>query len=687
MKANKAIFDKNLLAVFDSTPVAMVLSRPDGSFEYVNPAFLAMLGYEESEVYAENIILSHPDDTNLNKQVRAKLQSNPFKPVTVEKRYVHKSGKSIPGLLTIVAQPDSHNGIARFIAQIVNLEKQKSTERALHLFRSLVQKAKDPIFIIDAGTGNLLDVNESACYSLGYTASELLALNVQTIEAKMQSEFDWGDHIAHLRVDGQALIEGEHIRKDKTTYPVEVSATYVKQDTIEYIVAMARDISERKRSEATIWQQAHFDDLTQLPNRTYLVSKLDTLIDFSQRVDQRFATASLDLDHFKQVNDNYGHNLGDQLLCEVAKRINGCLRTTDIVGRIGGDEFVLVFPATDKILDINIIAQKILNSLSEPFWLDGHKIYVSASMGFALYPCDAKTSENLLKSSDQALYCAKKDGKNRFRFFTLSMQESSERRNWLSQKLRDCVDNDELSLVFQPIVDLSNNSIVMLEALLRWEHKTKGYIPPDEFINVAEENGTIELIGDWVFSQIASLLKQHEKRIPGTVQISINTSPVQFKCNSKRMLNWHKTLAKKGLCGKRIVIEITENVLLDEDLSACETIQSLSDHGINIAVDDFGTGYSSLTYLKRLNVDFLKIDKSFVANISSSEEDLAICEAMIVMAHKLNIRVVAEGIETKEQANLLTKAGCDYGQGYLFSHPHSFETVLRQLHQTDNRST
>jgi diguanylate cyclase (GGDEF)-like protein/PAS domain S-box-containing protein len=679
MKAEKPIFDQKLQAIFDATPVAMTLSRPDGSFEYVNPAFMAMLGYTEEQVYADKLILSHPEDVQLNRSIRQRLTDNPFKPVVVEKRYLHKSGNVIPGLLTIVAQPDEQGNVLRFIAQVIDLRERKRTEESLLLFRTLVQQSSDAMFVIEAKTARFLDVNRQASESLGYSTDELLKLKVFDIETTVNNQEQWNRHIAQLRLAKKLVAEGFHQRKNGSVFPVEVSISLAVQADREYLIALARDLTERKRSEALIWQQAHFDSLTELPNRSYFTQKLQESIRAAQANQQELAIVSLDLDFFKQVNDTLGHQMGDQLLCYAAQRIKGCLRAGDTVARLGGDEFMLVLPIAEHTQEIDEIARRIVTCLVQPFELNEKQVYISASAGIAIYPRDGTQVEELMSNSDQALYSSKTDGKAQYKYFTPDMQLKANRKNWLCQELRDCKAGEQFSLVYQPIVQLKDSKTQMAEALLRWNHPTRGLINTEEFILTAEENGTIIDIGNWVFEKALADLQRYRSQLPDDFVLAINTSPRQYQRNLSQTSHWVQQLVDSRIPPSQLMVEITERVTMDINPNTNDLLKKLRNMGIKIAIDDFGTGYSCLAYLRRLNMDFLKIDKEFVGGINDNADDFALCEAMILMAHKLNLKVIAEGIENEEQARRLAAAGCDFGQGYFYSRPADIETLISNL--------
>ena len=671
--------DDNLKKTFDAAPVAMVLSRPDGTFEYVNPALLDLLGYSEEDIYRPNVIITHPDDVSLNKELRSQLQENPFSPITTEKRYLHKSGRIIEGLLTMVAEPDNNGDVKRFIAQIIDLTEQKHTQRKLQIFKNLVQRSTDCIYVVDPESGRFLDANQQSVEKLGYSHDEILNLAVKDVEAVMVDERAWRKHIEAMRFSKRMLVEGKHIRKDGTSFPVEVSVSHVEQEQREYLFVVARDITERKQNEELIWKQANFDSLTGLPNRSMLNDRLQETIKNAKRQDQKVAVLSLDLDRFKEVNDTLGHAVGDQLLIEASRRIEQCVREVDTVARMGGDEFVIVLGSMENISNVERVVKQILYLLEQPFLLGLNKSYVSASIGIAIFPNDANSVDSLLRHSDQAMYAAKANGKNCHHYFTQSLQQQAEKQIWLNQELRRSKHSEIFNLVYQPIVNLHTNEIRRAEALLRWQHPEKGNISPSDFIPTAEDNGVIIDLGDWVFKNVARQAKQWRKEFHPNFQVTVNTSPVQLRSGVKSIHNWTSYLEELGLDGDAVILEITEGAMMNENIGTRNLLLLLRDLGMQVAIDDFGTGYSSLSYLKKFNIDFLKIDQSFIQSLSSNPEDVAVCEAIIVMAHKLNLRVIAEGIETKEQADILRKAGCDYGQGYLFSKPVSPVTLARHI--------
>ncbi len=459
----------------------------------------------------------------------------------------------------------------------------------------------------------------------------------------------------------------------------ELSTAYKNSaDAMHRFIMLSRDITERKKSEGIIWMQANYDSLTKLPNRRMFLDRLAQDIKKTHRNGEKLALFFLDLDHFKEVNDSLGHEFGDMLLVEVSRRISQCVRESDTVARLGGDEFTVILNVMEDSRHIEQIAEKIIHVLNQPFDLQGNAAYVTASIGITLYPDDALNVDDMLKNADQAMFVSKRAGRNRFGFFTSSMQESAQHRLQIISDLRTAIAEQQFQLFFQPIIEFKTGKLHKAEALIRWFHPTCGLISPADFIPLAEESGLIHEIGDWVFAE-ALKQAQHWRTLDGPdFQISVNMSPVQMQV-AKSQKQWFNGLEKLDLSGQNFVFEITEGLLLDTSSNVTDQLLAFRDAGIQVAIDDFGTGYSALAYLKKMDIDYLKIDQSFTRNLAPDSSDLALSEAIIVMAHKLGLKVIAEGVETEAQHQLLSAIGCDYGQGYYYSRPvdkKAFEALL-----------
>ena len=528
---------------------------------------------------------------------------------------------------------------------------------------------------VTTADGRIVTVNPAFTEITGYTAEEAIGKNINILTSGLQDQALCQAMWHALNTTGYWQGEIFNRRKNGEVYPqwLTINSIFNEDGSTHSRVALFDDISEKKKSDELIWRQANFDPLTGLPNRRMFYDRLDQDIKKAHRDGRLLALMFLDLDRFKEVNDTLGHGTGDLLLKKVANRLGSCVRETDTVARLGGDEFTVILSELDDPTSGERVAQEILRKLSTPFRLGNESAYISVSIGITLYPADATDIDTLLKSADQAMYAAKHQGRNRYSYFAPFMQEAAQMRMRISKDLRVALADNQFHLVYQPIVELATGAIDKAEALIRWQHPARGKIGPGIFIPVAEETGLINEISDWVFHEAATQVACWRTAQHPDFQISVNKSPAEFHRESHGQRAWLRHLQKLGLPGQSIVVEITEGLLLDVDDVVSNNLLAFRDAGIQISLDDFGTGHSSLSYLKKLDIDYLKIDQSFVSNLAPHTDDMALCEAIIVMAHKLGMKVIAEGVETAEQRDLLTAVGCDYGQGYFFSKPVSAE--------------
>ncbi len=563
---------------------------------------------------------------------------------------------------------------------LVDITERKGNEEQLKLANLVYQAIGEAIMVADTDN-RIVTVNPAFTELTGYTLQEAVGCSTALLNSGHQDEAFYQMMWHALETTGHWQGEIWNRRKSGEIYLewLTINTVYDDQNKVRHRVAMFSDITDQKRAEQTIWQQANFDSLTGLPNRNMFYERLAQEMKKSQRMGLPLALLFLDLDHFKDVNDTLGHSKGDLLLKEMAQRLLLCVRNTDTVARLGGDEFTIILAELHEPDSIERLAQDILCQLTKPFELAGDCAYVSVSIGITLYPEDTDDIDVLIKNADQAMYAAKDQGRNRRHYFTASMQEAALTRMRLINDLRNALAECQFWLAYQPIVELTTGAIHKAEALIRWQHPTRGLISPAEFIPVAEATGMIIDIGDWVFREAAQQTAQWRTEHHDDFQVSINKSPVQFQKEGDGHLAWFDYLRELGLPGQSIVVEITEGLLMDAGALITDQLLAFRDAGIQVSLDDFGTGYSSLSYLKKFDIDYLKIDQSFTRNLSPNATDLTLCEAIIVMAHKLGIKVIAEGIETQEQCDLLIAAGCDYGQGYLFSRPVSADEFKKLL--------
>jgi diguanylate cyclase (GGDEF)-like protein/PAS domain S-box-containing protein len=446
-----------------------------------------------------------------------------------------------------------------------------------------------------------------------------------------------------------------------------------------YLLGVIEDVTERKQSEERIAHLAHYDALTDLPNREFFRQQIEQSLKQVRRGEQ-LAVLYLDLDKFKSVNDTLGHQGGDELLKTVAERLRACLRETDIVARLGGDEFAIVQTAVTNPTDVTDLVKRIQDAIRAPCELSGHELTADTSIGIAMAPGDGTEPDQLLKNADLAMYGAKADGRGTYRFFEADMDARMKARRTLEFDLRQAVMCGEFELHYQPLVNIRENKIVGCEALLRWLHPTRGMVSPAEFISIAEETGIINQLGEWVLRTACA----EAATWPDHLMVTVNVSPVQFKHDNLVQLVV-SALAASRLPAERLELEITESVLLHDNETTLLMLHQLKQLGVRIAMDDFGTGYSSLNYLRRFPFDKIKIDRSFIKDVTEPDGSVAIVQAVVSIAESRNIVTTAEGVETQEQLDVLRTLGCTEMQGYLFSKPKPAAEIIRMLIPRDAR--
>ncbi|ALC15395.1 diguanylate cyclase/phosphodiesterase with PAS/PAC sensor(s) [Desulfuromonas soudanensis] len=555
--------------------------------------------------------------------------------------------------------------IAAFLMGVIRRENVALRESETKLI-GFLNSANDLIFSFTP-EGKFLYVNRSWKQILGYdldALADMTMLDIVQEEQKVKCLAGFRRSMAGAKV---TPIEGYFLSRDGHPVAVEGNITCNFRDGApESIWGICRDITQRKEAQEQLLHMAHHDTLTGLPNRRCFLDRLKQALALARRLEHRVAILFLDLDRFKIINDTLGHGVGDKLLKEVATRLSACVREVDTVARIGGDEFILTLVNLNQIADAELVSRKILKSLAAPVQIDGNELFITTSIGISVYPGDADDPSALVKKADVAMYHAKAMGKNNSQFYTPALDRDALRKLGLENSMRKALERGEFRVYFQPKVDTGSGKMSSLEALLRWQHPELGFLLPAEFLNIAEETGMIVPIGEWVLSEVCRQSRLWQDAGLPLTPISVNLSGVQLQ-----QKNLAETisgiLATTGLDGRSLELEITETVIMQNPDFTIGILNELKAIGVSLSIDDFGTGYSSLAHLKRFAVNTLKIDKSFVRDVDSNPADAAIATAIIAMANSLNLKVVAEGVETLGQLSFLQGCSCDEVQGFYFS--------------------
>src|SRR5690554_674698 len=553
------------------------------------------------------------------------------------------------------------------------------SEAKLQKLSSAVTNSGSSIIITNR-QGIIEYVNHKFTLVSGYESDEIVGQTLEILNPQHAPDIGadnlWSQSYLQPSWEGKLF----SVRKDGHEFwsAITVSAVRNKSGQVTNYVVAAVDITELTEANRKMQQLALFDSLTGLANRRLFMDRLNNALASCRRERSSLALLFLDLDQFKRINDTLGHDAGDILLLTIADRLKGCVREKDTVSRLGGDEFTVLLTDVKDTYSVTHVAQQILKALKQPIKLHKHEVIVSTSIGITLAPADSNHAETLMKNADLALYRAKECGRDRYHFFTEELNIQALKHLVLEQELRSAHRDDEFTLAFQPQVDLRTESVISVEALLRWNHPQPGLVSPDDFITVAEETGLIIPIGRWVLRNACMQVKMIHELTGHQIKVAVNLSTRQFRDPRLEQII-SEVLVESGLSPEFLELEVTESMLMDDIDKVIEQLTRIKSTGVTITIDDFGSGYSSLSYLKRLPVDILKVDRQFVQDIPDDISDMEITSAVIAVAHKLNLKVIAEGVEDIDQRDFLVINKCDFAQGYYYSKPLTFEQLYQYL--------
>ena len=618
--------------------------------------------------YAAFLDAIHPDDRDMVN--RAYTESVATRsPYDIVHRLLFKDGrvKHVHEHCETVYAEDGTPLLSRGTVQDISGRRQ--AEEALHLYANAFEHSGEAILIADHDN-RIVTFNPAFTRLTGYTIEELRGRNPRVLASGHTPRETYEGMWSALQTNGYWQGELWDRRKDGQSYPKWISISVIRDDQgeVTHYIASFTDISERKAAEERIRQLAQHDPLTGLLNRFSLESRLEQALLSARRAGGKLAVIFIDMDRFKVVNDTLGHHVGDKLLVEVARRLLAAVRESDIVARLGGDEFIVALTDVDAELAAAMMGEKIVGVLGQPYPIDDHVVHSSPSVGISMFPTDGDDVATLMKNADAAMYHAKAHGRNNFQFFTSAMMVAAEERMTLERDMRAALAQGQFELHYQPQICAASGAVCGVEALARWRHPAAGMIPPLKFIPVAEETGMIEALGEWVLDEACRQQAAWQAQGIGGVRMAVNISAKQLR-SPLLVERVREIMARHGIGSGQLELEVTESVAMDNPARAIDQLTALRALGVELAIDDFGTGYSSLAYLKLLPIQALKLDRAFVRDIETDENDAAISAATLALAHNLGLKVVAEGVETEAQRAFLVDHGCDLLQGYLFSRP------------------
>lgn len=648
--------------------LAGIYIMQDDRLVYANAKVAEMLGFDLAELAGKPLAeLLEPDEFDrIRAQIRRRFAEN-----IVEMRYSlrmrRKDGSA--SYAEVHSRLIHHQGKPAVIGIVLDINERLLTDGKLKLAATVFDNSTEGILLTDADA-RIIAVNRAFTAITGYTENDVLGRKSRLFRIDHMGQAINEQMMQGLAQEGRW--QGEYLdrRRDHSIYPVWLSISAVQDDDgqLSHYVCVFSDMTMRRESEDRLQFLSTHDALTRLPNRLEFIKRLDTTIEHAYRDGKSFAVMFIDLDRFKLINDSFGHQAGDDLLRVIAARLSYAVGDRGLLSRPGGDEFTVLFHHDGDQTLLELMADRLLNELTQPLRMEEHDLFVTGSIGIATYPADGCDSHSLLKHADVAMYRAKESGKNTYTCFAAEMNVEAIGRLTLESGLRSALANNQLELYYQPQINPVSNAMEGLEALLRWHHPELGMVSPARFIPVAEETGLIRSIGQWVLAEACRQLAQWDAEGQTIPRVSVNLSARQF-VQKDLVAQVKEALTDTGIAPGRLELEVTESTLMVDPVGAIAILDELKTLGVKLSIDDFGTGYSSLSNLKRFPLDTLKVDRSFIEGIPADSEDVAITEAIVAMAKKLSLHVVAEGVETEAQREFIELCGCELIQGYFYSKP------------------
>jgi len=673
-----ADLEEQFRVTFERAPVGVAHVSFDGHWVHVNQRLCDILHYAREELENRNFgELTHPEDLAESTRLLMQVAQGEIAEYDLQKRYIRKDGAVIWAHLT-AALLRNRDGTPRFLVVVIeDITAHVAAEQQLRLAAKVFQRAGEGVMITDADN-LILTVNEAFTRITGYSQQDAVGKTPSMLNSGRQPPDFYRRLWVQIQNEGWWQGEIWNKRKNGEIYPewLTINAVHEPDGSLANYVAIFSDISAIKKSQQRLDYLASHDELTGLANRSVFQDRLGQAIAHARRDGQGLAVLFVDLDNFKTINDSLGHEAGDLLLQEVAKRLTEVVREADTLARLGGDEFGILLCEIENV-EASAVCHRVAEALAEGFSIVGRELFITTSIGISLFPDDGEDDGTLLKNADAALYRAKERGRNQFQYFAGCMREVVHRRLTLETALRHALSQRSLKLFYQPKISIRTRELVGAEALLRWDDPELGPVSPAEFIPLAEKVGLITNIGHFVALQAIADLCAWIAAGLAPPPIAINVSPLQLR--DDHYITWlQERLAEAGLPVGTLKVEVTESALMEDGEASLQLLDRLVGHGIKVSIDDFGTGYSSLSYLKRMPISELKIDRSFVDGIADQPDDRAIASAILGMAHTLGLSVVAEGVETEEQLAVLAGLNCDVAQGYYFHKPME-EARFREL--------